>query len=223
MKCDIAVLAEWICHPSQWVAKQTLSAERLLSSQKYLEQLAMFEKISISPKMPSERKIRFWLGVSRVWVTLCPGAYKLGLAHKIEECLKKYDEAGLATGELAEKANKTLEENKDDNSEELAWARGVLQIVGHRARMKVGAVALSLEVYRIDHGNWPETLTRLEYPVANDPFTGGELQYRPVDSGCVIYSVGENQKDGGGKSSLMMDGDDDIVFHLFDPEKRNKR
>jgi ABC-type transport system involved in multi-copper enzyme maturation permease subunit len=70
-------------------------------------------------------------------------------------------------------------------------------------------VALTAERYRRDHGDWPQTLQTLtpryipELPV--DPFTGGPLVYRRQTDGVVIYSVGRDLTDDGGKLQRPFD------------------
>ncbi len=51
-----------------------------------------------------------------------------------------------------------------------------------------------------------------EVPI--DPFTGKPLVYRREGEGFIVYSLGSNQKDDGGRSTsmitqLVMDKDDD--------------
>jgi hypothetical protein len=47
--------------------------------------------------------------------------------------------------------------------------------------------------------------------------------YKRTDSGCIVYSIGMNQKDDGGRFSGSMDVDeDDLAFQLFNPELRNE-
>ncbi len=172
------------------------------------------------PPLPSKRRIRFLLGYAHVTYALCPGFYELDFARKIEAKLKYYDDADLPPIQLAEKAIRVLEENNNDNSDESGWARGILHLLLYQARMKVSEAALSLEIYRTKHGTWPNKLSDLEGETPIDPLTGKELMYTHTDSGCMVYSVGENQKDNGGKT--YRDDKDDIIFRLFNPERRNK-
>jgi hypothetical protein len=71
------------------------------------------------------------------------------------------------------------------------------------ANVRCMIAAVAAERYRHEHGAWPESLDRLapelltEVPL--DPFDGRPLRYRRTTDGVVIYSVGEDLKDNGGK------------------------
>ena len=50
-----------------------------------------------------------------------------------------------------------------------------------------------------------------------DPFDGQELRYKKLERGFVIYSIGEDQKDNGGKEppksrQKNINSDSDITF-----------
>jgi hypothetical protein len=83
-----------------------------------------------------------------------------------------------------------------------------LDKVGVAERRRLAGVrsmiaAVAAERYRREHGAWPESLDKLapglltEVPL--DPFDGRPLRYRRTADGVVVYSVGENGKDDGGK------------------------
>lgn len=65
---------------------------------------------------------------------------------------------------------------------------------------------IGLERYRRDHGVWPESLEQLlpkyltELPI--DPFTGKPVFYKIVDRHPLIYSVGADRDDDGGRLPL---------------------
>jgi hypothetical protein len=72
-------------------------------------------------------------------------------------------------------------------------------------------VACALERYRLAHGNYPETLAALEPQfIQNAPvdiFSGQPLKYRRADDGkFILYSVGWNEKDDGGKVVMYQGG-----------------
>jgi len=60
-----------------------------------------------------------------------------------------------------------------------------------------------LEVFRREHGKYPESLSELvpqllpEIPA--DRITGEPVRFRIVDSEPVVYSVGADRKDDGGR------------------------
>ena len=77
-------------------------------------------------------------------------------------------------------------------------ARG-LRIAGIRC----ARTALSIEGYRIGHDVLPPDLATLvpEYmkQVPIDPMDGNPLRYRRLERGYVVYSIGRDFKDDGGK------------------------
>jgi hypothetical protein len=72
--------------------------------------------------------------------------------------------------------------------------------LGRRDGLLVG---IALEVFRREHGKYPESLTELvpqllpEIPA--DRITGEPLRFRIVNSQPVVYSVGADRKDDGGR------------------------
>jgi len=90
------------------------------------------------------------------------------------------------------------------------------------AMMLTTKAGLACKIYKKQTGHYPETLDALvpdfldRVPV--DPFTGQPLVYRVrEDGGVIIYSVGSNEKDDGGRGTyqitqLVMDKDDDWAW-----------
>ncbi len=72
------------------------------------------------------------------------------------------------------------------------------------AWLEVTATALAVERYRLARGKLPEALGQLvpDYlaAVPEDPFDGTPLRYRRTERGFVVYSVGEDGNDDGGKA-----------------------
>jgi hypothetical protein len=71
------------------------------------------------------------------------------------------------------------------------------------ARLRLATTALAVEQFRNQNGRVPQKLEELAPAflpeVPEDPFTGSELLYHPVPKGYVIYSVGRDLIDDGGK------------------------
>jgi len=71
-------------------------------------------------------------------------------------------------------------------------------------RLELTKVAFALAAYRTDHGSYPAKLADLTPTyvsvVPKDIFNDAELHYRPENDGYLLYSVGINGKDDGGKS-----------------------
>ena len=71
------------------------------------------------------------------------------------------------------------------------------------ARLRVAATALALEHFRNQKGKLPDMLDDLIPAVIGeipeDPFTGDDVLYRRLPKGYVVYSVGRDRVDDGGK------------------------
>lgn len=86
------------------------------------------------------------------------------------------------------------------------------------ATMLADRTGLACRLFKSGTGRYPEGLDELvpgilgEVPI--DPFTGKPFVYRREGEGFIVYSLGSNQKDDGGRSTweitqLVMDKDDD--------------
>lgn len=83
-------------------------------------------------------------------------------------------------------------------------------------------VAFALAAYYRDHGKYPTVLDALapKYltKIPNDLFSGKALIYRPNETGYLLYSVGPNGKDDGGRQrGEGPDVDDLRVWMPIDP------
>jgi hypothetical protein len=65
-------------------------------------------------------------------------------------------------------------------------------------------VGIALEAYRREHGSYPQELKALVpgfvARIPEDRFTGGELKYRLLDGKPLVYSVGTDRDDDGGRA-----------------------
>jgi hypothetical protein len=91
---------------------------------------------------------------------------------------------------------------------------------GSLANMRLAQTAIALEKFRLAHANrFPKSLGELTPNYLNavpaDPFDGQSLRYHKVSNGYVLYSIGRNLKDDGGKPGIGRDGD--IVFAVVNP------
>jgi hypothetical protein len=85
--------------------------------------------------------------------------------------------------------------------------------------IELNDLAFALAAYRADHGSYPAKLADLspKYMVElpKDLFNDADLHYRQEGNGYVLYSVGANGQDDGGKSFDALDngppGDDLVV------------
>jgi len=89
------------------------------------------------------------------------------------------------------------------------------------ASLSAARTGLACRAYKSRHGEYPENLEALvpgllsEVPI--DPFTGKPLIYRREGEGFIVYSLGSNEKDDGGRSTYMitqmvMEKDDDWTW-----------
>jgi ABC-type transport system involved in multi-copper enzyme maturation permease subunit len=97
-----------------------------------------------------------------------------------------------------------------------------------QALLHTAIVALAVERFRREHGRWPDTVAELVpgklQHVYIDPYDGKPLRYRRNSDGVVIYSVGPDLVDNGGKmdrTNRMLSGTD-VGIQLWDPTKRRQ-
>jgi hypothetical protein len=73
-----------------------------------------------------------------------------------------------------------------------------------KARTVLSQMGVALSAYRKANGEFPASLEALvpDYlpKLPNDPYTGKPCVYRVDDAGALVYSLGRNLKDDGGKS-----------------------
>jgi hypothetical protein len=72
----------------------------------------------------------------------------------------------------------------------------------HLAHLRATQTALVVERYRLAEGRLPESLDNLVPAymevVPTDPFDGQSLKYRTLETGFVVYSIGDDLTDEGG-------------------------
>ncbi len=91
-----------------------------------------------------------------------------------------------------------------------AMSRAIHTQEGYRDGVLIG---IALELYRREHGDWPGALDELvpgylpSVPV--DRLTGEAVRYRVAGDGPVVYSLGEDGDDDGGRSPVDEGGEVD--------------
>ena len=80
------------------------------------------------------------------------------------------------------------------------FAQAILKVAGNEAQRGLRAALVDLVSYRQKHGDWPATLADLPSRPPDDLFSGRPFIYRRTSEGFVLYSVGENLKDDGGRA-----------------------
>jgi hypothetical protein len=87
-------------------------------------------------------------------------------------------------------------------------------------------LAFGLALYQRDHSRYPQKLDELtpKYlrAIPDDIFSGKALIYRPSEKGYLLYSVGPNGKDDGGRSYDDEPFGDDISIRMPLPERRRE-
>ena len=84
-----------------------------------------------------------------------------------------------------------------------ALSRASIEPARSGARIEAARAALAVERYRLKYGRAPARLDDVAPEfiegVPVDPFDGKALRYERKEKGYVVYSVGENGKDDGGR------------------------
>jgi len=78
------------------------------------------------------------------------------------------------------------------------------------ANRTLAQLALALAAHRAEHGGYPATLNALApaylATIPNDPFTDKPFTYRPSAGGYLLYSVGPDLQDDGGRQMTSAAG-----------------
>jgi hypothetical protein len=102
------------------------------------------------------------------------------------------------------------------------WAEEHLR---SRAELRCAVVALAVERYRQEQGHWPESLAtlvpRFLPRVPADLYDGQPLRLGRFEQGVVIYSVGADGQDDGGKIGPPIPGPD-LGIRLWDVRHRRQ-
>jgi len=73
----------------------------------------------------------------------------------------------------------------------------------HEARIGLAQLALALKIFKAEKGKYPDFLTELVPDILpqlpQDPLTGKDFVYKKEAEGFLVYSLGENGTDEGGK------------------------
>jgi hypothetical protein len=88
------------------------------------------------------------------------------------------------------------------------------------AQLSVAHTALAIERYRLSHGQLPtglDNLVPVYLPrVPQDPFDGQPLRYRRLEPGFIVYSIGPDQTDDGGKQRRPVKGNKGVQASAYD-------
>ncbi len=105
---------------------------------------------------------------------------------------------------FAEVHNKTLSSNRIVSFITPGFAFASEAYRRAQANLRCAIVGVAAERYRIRHGQWPLTVAELVADgllesVPRDPYDGQPLRYRLAPDGVVIYAVGLDGVDDGGR------------------------
>ena len=101
-----------------------------------------------------------------------------------------------------------------------ALARVAVLSVRRTAHQWAAQTTLAIERYRLARGRLPETLSELVPAyldtVPQDPFDAQELRYRRLETGYVVYSVGDDRTDNGGaeKDARQRNNQGEVVWDV---------
>lgn len=86
------------------------------------------------------------------------------------------------------------------------------------AYLSMSRVAVALELSRKTNRRFPRALAALAprflKHIPKDSYSGQEMRYRPTANGYLLYCVGDNQKDDGGRTFNSRPAGDDIVIRV---------
>lgn len=98
--------------------------------------------------------------------------------------------------------------------------------VNYMAWQRLATLGLALERYRLKNSQLPDQLAALVpaylTEIPKDPWDDKSLRYKKSDTGYMLYSVGANGKDDGGKKPTpgMFPVDGDMIFPVAVKEQR---
>jgi hypothetical protein len=207
------------------------------------------ERLDAIDWAPALREVNAWFD-SLVIATREPNRVKRELFFdRLDEKQKKIHGDKSAEQQLSDLIGEGLQKRLDTakklptDQAGKAIATIVLDLIGSSVRKVQGAadradqtrhnldLAFALHAYKKDTGKYPAKLADLTpkyLPVVpDDLFSGKPLIYKPTDSGYLLYSVGANGKDDGGRTygEYLPDDlstGDDIVVRMPVPAVKDK-
>jgi len=96
------------------------------------------------------------------------------------------------------------------------WSKAVTIELRSIAGLRSARTGLAVEHYRLAAGKLPDALAALVPAyldaVPTDPFDGNEIRYKKLEAGFVVYSIGEDLSDDGGKERTKESPNWDVTF-----------
>jgi hypothetical protein len=170
------------------------------------------KRLANDPRLDWNEALRYFNGRQKRFVDAwdCPDFVKQReLMNQLQKELSTFEKNDIET---------VLDEKYSDAATPTTLARHLIEVGASRdqlaamyqaeTRRKVGLdlsrLALALAGYRDDHHAYPRSLTELcpRYlpTLPADPFSGNGLIYKPEEEGYLLYSVGPNGIDDGGRN-----------------------
>lgn len=142
------------------------------------------------------------------------------------DLMKKYIEAGKLPldkrmHEVQNIGNEVQNASKNHLLFKMSYANysGIFSKEIHNiAKLRACQIALAIERFRLKNKRLPDSLEELigDYfeEVLLDPFDGRQMQYKKLEKGYVVYSIGEDLKDDDGKEKPIngLKSNYDITF-----------
>lgn len=155
--------------------------------------------------------------------TKSPTSY-LGSKQRIIDNLSRYMDTLIETAKQRYPTQHLIPIPNDPYSQAFLeeFSSGLVKAAGEQTTNRLLLIALALHAYHAEHGRYPTTLAELTpsylHAIPADPFAlSGSPQYQQKDDGYLLYSVGPNGTDDGGRSyrhfstGLDKDSKGDIV------------
>ena len=109
----------------------------------------------------------------------------------------------------------------------ITYEKGRVSATACETQNSLLLVSLALRAYRLEHGSYPRTLDKLApsylHVIPLDPFGFGEaLHYKCSGTSYVLYSIGPDGKDDGGKPSAdaQLSGPGNCGSSSIDPDTK---
>jgi hypothetical protein len=142
--------------------------------------------------------------------------------------LEEMDEASVTWGEVWQNEKRFSRHELRKVHNPIGWAKSAWEVWSLRksseqrhdriaARLRLLTVELALRCYRTEHGRGPDRLEQLVPDrlkrVPLDPFSGHPLIYRVSGTNWLLYSVGPDGVDDGGRpAGRLVSSKGDLLF-----------
>jgi hypothetical protein len=177
------------------------------------------------------------------WYDRIAAAMRLRSRMDREDDFKKIDDDFVAASKKAKQPGKVEDLLKDKNvvvdvvSNAIAYMLHGLTLPAFKKAAQFAdeqeqvqrnlRVAFALSIYHSEKGRYPAKLEELapKYlpQVPGDVFSGKPLVYHPTAIGYVLYSVGPNLRDDGGRGPKDLPAGDDLAVRVPRTETREKK